>query len=98
MAGWGILDKSRGDPSSWSRGLPRKYKGKVDSKRRRLLLESRLTSQLQRKSQLQEAAPPLGVAVYTATTQESQLQEGTPPLGVAVCLANTKESRRIDNV
>ena len=34
---------------SWSRGVLRKYKEKVNSKRRRLLLKSRFASQIQRK-------------------------------------------------
>ena len=74
------MEKSipRGGASSWNRGLPCKYNGKVDSKRRRLLLESRFALLIQWKSRFQEAAPPLGIAVCLANTIEKSIPGGCP--------------------
>jgi hypothetical protein len=91
------MEKSipRGGASSWNRGLPCKCNGKVDSKRRRLLLESRFALLIQWKSRFQEAAPPLGIAACLANTMEKSIPRGgASPWN---CGLPCKYNRKIDS-
>ena len=82
----------KGGASSWNRGLPRIYNGKVDPKKPRLSWNRHPPRNYDGKVDSKKRCFPLESQVASQIKVESRFQEDAPPLGIAGLLANAMEN------